>query len=95
MYPASTGRLRARPNGDGGIEDLSGDGLHLVLAPDPEAGLFAPGHCSYARDSGLGECLVAHARFGDGASPRRICLVPLRWTEDDRPYCPPPSMPGS
>jgi hypothetical protein len=79
-----------RTDGEGHIEDLSGDGSHLVLSPHPEAGFYAPGHCSYLNEPDLGECLVAHARFGDPKSPRQMCLAPLRWT-DDRPFCPPPS----
>src|SRR4051812_14640647 len=79
-----------RESGDGGIEDLSGDGGHLVAQPDEQLGLFAPGHCSYLRDPEHGEYLMMHARFGGPRKPRQMCLAPLHWTEDDRPYCPAP-----
>jgi hypothetical protein len=82
----AVGALRA--TGSGGIEDLSGDGAHLVAQPDEGWGLFGPGHCSYLRDPRLGEYLMLHARFANPDTPRQMYLAPLLWTDDDRPYCP-------
>ena len=65
-----------------------------MAQPDEQLGLFAPGHCSYLRDPEHGEFLMMHARFGGPKKPRQMCLAPLSWTDDDRPYCPAPGPPS-
>ncbi len=73
----------------GGLEDVSSDG-NLVIAPDPERGLFAPGHCSLVRGVDGPPLLMLHARFGALTAPRQMCLARLAWTPDGRPAALPP-----
>lgn len=57
-----------------------------LLAPVPELGLHGPGHCSVLDTDG-GQLLCFHFRTSPDA-PRQFGIVPLRWDENDRPYCP-------
>ena len=73
--------------------NVSRDGEGFVLGSLPEHGFHAPGHCDWYRAADGREYLVTHARFGSPTAPRNACLVELRWDEQGRPYCPPPSGP--
>ncbi len=80
---------------EGELVDISAEG-QLVVAPAPERGFIAPGHCSLVRDirptlpaapetRGEMNLIMLHARFGSLDAPRQMCLVPLVWSPDGRP----------
>lgn len=71
---------------DGGeLRDVSDGEQHFVVRPQPERGIFGPGHCSWLRTQEGVDYLMLHARFGSADAPRQMCLVPLTWTEDGLP----------
>jgi arabinan endo-1,5-alpha-L-arabinosidase len=73
---------------DGTMRNLTTGEGDFVLAARPERGFHAPGHCSWLKLPAGAEYLMTHARFGAPDAPRQFCLVPLRWTEDGRPFVP-------
>ena len=75
----------------GRLVNVTRDGRGFVLTSIPEAGIHAPGHCSWFRAADGREWLVTHARFGSPDAPRNATLVELRWDDEGRPYCPPPA----
>jgi hypothetical protein len=62
--------------------DLSPTPDRCLLAPMPERGVHGPGHCSVT-----GDLLCFHFRT-DPDQPRQFGILPLRWDDADRPYCP-------
>jgi hypothetical protein len=66
--------------------DTSPTPADCLLAPDPEHGVYGPGHCSVLDTDG-GQLLCFHFRTSPDA-PRQFGILPLRWDADDRPYCP-------
>lgn len=81
------GALREEP-GRGWV-DLSPTPAECLLAPMPERGVHGPGHCSVL-DAAGGQLLCFHFRT-DPDRPRQFGILPLRWDDADRPYCPLPS----
>ncbi|MGE5141124.1 MAG: family 43 glycosylhydrolase, partial [Rudaea sp.] len=81
------GALVEREGGE--LEDVSSEG-NLVIAPEPESGLYSPGHCSLVRGVDGPPLLMLHARFGAHTAPRQMCLVRLNWLPDGRPAAVPP-----
>lgn len=71
--------------------DVSDGEGHIVLAPQPEQGFFAPGHCCWFAGPDGRHYIMFHARYGSPEAPRQMSLAPLRWNEDGLPYCPPPA----
>jgi len=70
---------------NGVLHDVT-DGEHnFVVRPEPVAGFFGPGHCSYLRVEGEGDLIMLHARFGSADSLRQMCLGRLVWTDGDLP----------
>jgi hypothetical protein len=74
---------------DGRLHDLSEGESTLAIGPRPERGFFAPGHCSLLRAADGRDYLMLHARFGSPAAKRQMCLAPLSWTGDGRPFVAP------
>ena len=72
----------------GRLVNVTRDGEHFVLGPDPERGLYGPGHCAWFRTADGAEWLITHARFGSPGAHRNATIVELRWDEAGRPYCP-------
>jgi hypothetical protein len=70
---------------EGQVHDLSADGTGFVLAPMPEHGFYAPGHCSWLQTDDGADCLVFHARFGSLSSKRQMCLARLTWDASGLP----------
>ena len=70
---------------DGQLDDVSRNDTALVLAPDPEAGFFAPGHCSLLPDVDGTDYVVFHARFGSVTAKRQMCLARLAWDAAGHP----------
>ena len=60
----------------------------FVLRPDPERGVYGPGHCAWFRTRDGAEYLITHARFGSPEAHRNATIVELRWDAAGRPYCP-------
>jgi len=74
----------------GRLVNVTRDGRNFVLRPDPERGVYGPGHCTWFRAPDGRDWLVTHARFGAPDAPRNATLVELLWDDDGLPYCPPP-----
>lgn len=77
------------------VEDESGRLVNVtrgdegfVLRPDPERGLYGPGHCAWFRTADGADYLITHARFGSPTAHRNATIVKLRWDDAGRPYCP-------
>jgi GH43 family beta-xylosidase len=67
------------------LVDVTRDGATAVLQPQPERGLYGPGHCSLLRGADAGDGIdriVFHARFGAPDAPRQMALARLEWTKD-------------
>ena len=64
---------------------------NFVVAPDPAAGFYGPGHCSLLRagDGREPDHLLLYARFGSPGAKRQMCLARLRWTDDGLPFAEP------
>lgn len=69
----------------GGWRDATDGETGFVVRPDPERGVFGPGHCSLLRAADGEEYLLLHARFGAADAKRQMCLAALRWTADGLP----------
>jgi hypothetical protein len=69
----------------GRISDLSGGEGAVVLGPQPERGIFAPGHCCWFVGPEGRQYLMFHARFGGHDAPRQMSLAPLSWTAEGLP----------
>jgi GH43 family beta-xylosidase len=67
------------------LNDVSDGKRNFVVRPQPERGIFGPGHCSWLRTHEGDDYLMLHARFGSADAPRKMCLVPLLWTADGFP----------
>jgi GH43 family beta-xylosidase len=66
--------------------DLSPTPQQCLLAPDPAAGLYGPGHCSVLSTADGQSYLCYHFRPQPDAV-RQFGVVPLRWDQgDDLPY---------
>jgi glycosyl hydrolase family 43 len=61
-------------------DDLSPTPEHVLLGPQPDAGLFGPGHCSVLVSSGA-TYMCYHFRRRE-SSPRQFAIVPLAWDAD-------------
>lgn len=70
---------------NGRLRDVTDDSAGFVLRPDPDRGFFAPGHCSWLRDTDGMEYLVFHARFGALSAKRQMCLARLQWDGNGLP----------
>lgn len=77
-------------NEAGSLVNVTRDGRHFVLGPDPDRGFYAPGHCAWFRTSDGRDHLITHARFGSPTAHRNATIVELLWDEEGLPYCPPP-----
>ena len=76
--------------------DLTPTPEHCLLAPMPERGVHAPGHCSVVGTDelpGARQALCFHFRVAPDA-PRQFGILPLDWDGDDRPYCPVDGLAG-
>jgi arabinan endo-1,5-alpha-L-arabinosidase len=62
----------------------------FVLRPQPERGLYGPGHCAWFRTPEGRDYLAVHARMGAPDAWRNAMLVELVWDERGWPRCPPP-----
>ena len=71
------GILAATPNGE--WTDLSPESAQCLLAPDPEAGLVGPGHCSVLTSAGR-TFMAYHFRSGLDEL-RQFSIVELAWDE--------------
>jgi arabinan endo-1,5-alpha-L-arabinosidase len=67
------------------LQDVSDGERNFVIQPQPEAGFFGPGHCSWLHLDEGDDYLMLHARFGSPDSKRQMCLAKLEWTEDGLP----------
>lgn len=76
----------------GRLVNVTRGGQHFVLRPDPERGIYGPGHCAWFRTPDGRDYLVTHARFGSPEAHRNATIVGLQWDEAGRPYCPPPNV---
>lgn len=74
---------------EAGPRDVTDGERNFVIAPDPEAGFYGPGHCSYLRLGENEEYLMLHARFGSPEAKRQMCLARLRWTAEGLPVAGP------
>ena len=70
---------------NGVLRDVTDGERNFVVRPEPEAGFFGPGHCSYLQVEGKGELIMFHARFGSADAPRQMSLARLVWTDHDLP----------
>jgi GH43 family beta-xylosidase len=68
-----------------GLHDVTNGEHNFVVRPQPDRGIFGPGHCSWLRTHEGVDYLMLHARFGSPDAPRQMCLVPLHWTADGLP----------
>ena len=75
----------------GQLRNVTDEDAGFVIRPRPEDGFYAPGHCSWLHTADGHDYLILHARFGAADAPRRMCLAPLRWTEDGLPIAEPPA----
>ncbi len=73
----------------GRLVNVTRDGRHFVIRPEPERGLHGPGHCAWMRALDGKDYLMVHGRFGSASAPRNFMLAELRWDEQGLPYCPP------
>jgi GH43 family beta-xylosidase len=67
---------------DGSWVDLSPTPEQCLLSPDPDAGLYGPGHCSVLTRSGDDSYVCYHFRSRPDA-PRQFGIVPLYWSGGD------------
>lgn len=67
--------------------DLSATEAECLVAPDPERGIFAPGHCSVVKGPEGLDYMVFHARYGSLSAERQMSIAPIAW-RGDAPYCP-------
>ena len=72
----------------GRLVNVTRDDGGFVLRPDPERGVYGPGHCAWFRTDDGAEWLITHARFGSPEAHRNATIVELRWDEAGRPWCP-------
>ncbi|CAA9549085.1 MAG: GH43 / GH43_30 / GH43_32 / GH43_3 / GH43_33 [uncultured Thermomicrobiales bacterium] len=70
-------------------QDVSDGQANFVIGPDPDRGVYAPGHCSWLRDVDGSDYLMLHARFGSPEAKRQMCLASLRWSGADLPVAVP------
>lgn len=80
-------------NPPGVLRDVTDGAATFVIQPNPDAGFFAPGHCSLLRagPDRPDDYLLLHARFGSAGAKRQMCLARLRWTDADLPIAEPAS----
>lgn len=69
----------------GELRDVTDGERDFVLGPRPEAGFFAPGHCSWLRLADGRDALLCHARFGAPDAKRQMLLARLGWTAEGFP----------
>ncbi|MGI8476702.1 MAG: family 43 glycosylhydrolase [Thermomicrobiales bacterium] len=70
----------------GHLQDVTDGVARFVIGPQPDEGVFAPGHCSWLRTNAGQDYLMLHARFDSPTARRQMCLLPLRWSDDGLPF---------
>jgi GH43 family beta-xylosidase len=74
---------------DGRLANVTSGGRHYVVRPEPEQGLFGPGHCAWFRAADGRDFLAIHARLGAPDAPRQAVLLALGWDADGLPVATP------
>lgn len=75
-------------NEAGELIDVTTERDHFVMRSQPDSRLYSLGHPSIFQLAGQ-DFLMIHVREGSVDAPRQMTVVPLLWTDEGLPYCPP------